>query len=281
MNQYNSDFQQILKKYILKEPNFQNYNLADFYSDLDKIKLSIQEQIVIFYYFFNMSSSGFKILPSLVQNIISNRNNLGDLFYELIFCSFSPNDIFKLTHNLKLNSSEEKNLWDLFGKLYPDYVNRNLARIGEGFNLNSFLNQKIKELGQINILDLGCGRKANGLLDIEKFYFNKVILYGVDIKLDKQIRKNNLLLIEADLRNLPFSNSDIIYSIHVLQYFDLEELIKIFDDVYRILKKGGFFIFNSVSIDIREILLKSNFKGNIFTKNQIPELKTAFMLVKN
>lgn len=72
-------------------------------------------------------------------------------------------------------------------------------------------------------LDIGCGKhKATGFI-------------GIDIDKDSDAD------IIASALDLPFgSNSvDEIYSSHLVEHFDFEELEKFFSEIYRVLKKGS------------------------------------------
>jgi len=77
-------------------------------------------------------------------------------------------------------------------------------------------NQKIK-------LDIGCGKnKKEGFI-------------GVDINPDNDAD------VVASALNLPFEDESIneIYSSHLVEHFSPEEAKKFFDEIYRVLKKGG------------------------------------------
>lgn len=77
-------------------------------------------------------------------------------------------------------------------------------------------NKKVK-------IDIGCGKnKKEGYI-------------GIDID------PNSDADIIASALNLPFDDSSVdeVYSSHLVEHFSPEEAQKFFDEVYRILKKGG------------------------------------------
>ena len=80
--------------------------------------------------------------------------------------------------------------------------------------MNKLSNKKIK-------LDIGCGRyKLNGFI-------------GVDIDKDSDAD------IVASAFNLPFDKDSVseIYSSHLVEHFNPEEVKKFFSEIYRVLKK--------------------------------------------
>lgn len=77
-------------------------------------------------------------------------------------------------------------------------------------------NKKIK-------IDIGCGsNKRDGFI-------------GVDI--DKKTNPD----IVASALNLPFSDNSVdeVFSAHLIEHFDPQEARRFFDEIYRVLKKGG------------------------------------------
>ncbi len=108
-------------------------------------------------------------------------------------------------------------------------------------------------------LDLGCG---TGFL--YEFLKEKNIT-GIDISPDMAFfyRKKNQKVIIGDMENLPFKENcfDFVLSNFSIHWTDIKTSFK---EVYRVLKKGGYFIFNipfqgSLEI-IEEILGEETFK---------------------
>ncbi len=91
------------------------------------------------------------------------------------------------------------------------------------------------------VLDAGCGRYAERLVKIG----NKAgKLIGVDlVDADPTVLKNNIEYYKADLTNIPKENEsvDIVISRSVFEH--LSEPLKVYNEISRILKPGGIFVF--------------------------------------
>lgn len=88
-----------------------------------------------------------------------------------------------------------------------------------------------------DIVDLGCGRYAQSLIDLEIDGYNN--LKGVDIRLPKN--KNGIELVNSNLTKLPFENSliqGVIYSTYVLQHLTPEEQYAALTEIGRVSGKG-------------------------------------------
>lgn len=122
------------------------------------------------------------------------------------------------------------------------YPNEELVRfIGSNFFRLDFKNRK-----NLKILELGCGQGAN-LWFLCKEGFN---VFGMDIsntalknanKYLKQLNHESILL-EGDFTYLPFKDEclDIIIDVASIQHSSFNNHVKIFNEVQRALKKGGF-----------------------------------------
>lgn len=129
---------------------------------------------------------------------------------------------------------------DRFSHSYGQYVHRQ-----EDDVLKKYLDEEHIE----GNLDLACGTGR----------FLKYANYGVDIS-DKMIeiakakypKKNNTL---ADAENLSFQNSFFsnVISFHLFMHLDESAMRNILAEVYRVLKKGGLFIFDVPSEKRRKL----------------------------
>jgi ubiquinone/menaquinone biosynthesis C-methylase UbiE len=119
----------------------------------------------------------------------------------------------------------------ILDKHYPDYESaKDYAK--------QFLNNNLKQ-GDI-VLDLGCGIHSEDFQAIK----HKIKLIGVDFA--KQSGQQNQLLDEfkqVDLnKKLPFTDNsfDLVYSRFVIEH--LQDPDQTYQEVYRVLKPGGYFI---------------------------------------
>ena len=132
-----------------------------------------------------------------------------------------------------------------------DYFDRFCAIIGLG---RKYREKIIRAIGVIRkgskVLDAGCG---TGSLAIElKNKYNMSKIYGVDI--DKKIlkiakkksikNKVNIFYQQAPLQSMPYPDSyfDVVYSSLVFHHLTTEDKITATKEIYRVLRKGGFFI---------------------------------------
>ncbi len=110
-------------------------------------------------------------------------------------------------------------------------------------------------------IDIGCGKnKKEGFI-------------GIDID------PNSDADIIASALNLPFANSSVdeIYSSHLLEHFTPQEAKKFFNEIYRVLKKGGI---ANLKID-KDFTKKRFFKKDPthkwrYTREEIKEMVKKF-----
>lgn len=149
----------------------------------------------------------------------------------------------------------------------------------------------IKTRNLKTLLDLGC---ADGRDSI--YFSNKGLqVTAVDFsesginKLKSQNAKINCLLL--DIRNTKFQENsfDVIYAHLSLHYFDDETTSKIFDNLYKILKKDGLFLLKCKSTDdplfgqgekVGENMYKKGHVRHFFTKEYMTEKLKSFKTIK-
>jgi ubiquinone/menaquinone biosynthesis C-methylase UbiE len=112
-------------------------------------------------------------------------------------------------------------------KPFTDYPSKMIKHLIKKYDI--FENSKV--------LELGCGRGEF----LNEFHNNKMISYGVDISnfAQKRYPKLNITTIDMIKEPLPFPDNtfDVIYSKSFVEHFYFPE--KIFEEAYRVLKKGG------------------------------------------
>ena len=149
----------------------------------------------------------------------------------------------------------------------------------------------IKTRNLKTLLDLGC---ADGRDSI--YFSNKGLqVTAVDFsesginKLKSQNARINCLIL--DIRNIKFQGNsfDVIYAHLSLHYFDDETTSKIFDSLYKILKKDGLFLVKCKSTDdplfgqgekVGEDMYNKGHVRHFFTKEYMTEKLKSFKIIK-
>jgi len=113
-----------------------------------------------------------------------------------------------------------------------------------------------KEKKFSELLDLGCGMGADSIyfaqnkLNVTSFDFSEAGLSHLKSNL-KQLNLKNVDVTQGDILNLDFKGKsfELIYSHLSLHYFNDLETDKIFDQISKLLTKGGLFFIKCKSID--------------------------------
>ena len=149
----------------------------------------------------------------------------------------------KNNHNIEINHKLLFNkLWKNFS--FKEYVLERIGRYNKRIKLNNISNL----IKNKKIVDFGCGH-GNFLLSCSKFGANECIGldYGIDsIKIAKNYKKKI-----APKKNVKFFKRSVYKTKLVSNYFDfaiqngvfhhLNNEVKAYKEVYRVLKKGGYF----------------------------------------
>ena len=138
------------------------------------------------------------------------------------------------------------------------------------------------ELNPINILDLGCGTGRNGIKLRRKYEMSEIINYDFSENMLREARQKQQLIsskkdkispysyICADIEEIPIEENslDLVWSSSTIQWCN--KLDSVFDQVKKILRPGGLFIFSTFGPntlnELREITenLSKEKKTNIF-----------------
>ena len=149
----------------------------------------------------------------------------------------------------------------------------------------------IKAKNLRNIIDLGCGDGRDSIyfynrgLNVTAFDFSEISIN----KPQSQVKGINYII--EDIRNINFKENtfDVIYAHLSLQYFDDEATAKIFEKLYRILKKDGYIFIKCKSTQdylcgkgekIGENMWKEGLVRHFFTKEFMTESLKNFRVIR-
>ncbi|SHO80458.1 hypothetical protein MNB_SV-15-1326 [hydrothermal vent metagenome] len=132
----------------------------------------------------------------------------------------------------------------------------------------------------IEILDVGCGRgewlellKENGYnkikgIDINRIMVSKSQELGLDVK--------EYDVIEY-LKSLESNSLSVITGFHIIEHLPFEILMKMFEESYRVLKKGGLVIFETPNPE-NLVVGAYTFYTDITHRNPIPFATSEFLI---
>ena len=158
-----------------------------------------------------------------------------------------PNEVFNKKELLKI-TKEEKHKFDTFYVEFEDKFRGSREDIKQRVSVYlSYLGKLPFEKEKINILDIGCGRGEWLELLKENGYNAK----GIDINriMVAKCKELGLNAEEADaieyLSKLDDESLNAITGFHIIEHLPFEALMKLFEESYRVLKKGGMVIFET------------------------------------
>jgi len=149
----------------------------------------------------------------------------------------------------------------------------------------------IKTRSYKSLLDLGCGDGRDSI-----YFSNKGIkVTALDFsesginKLKNQNSKIDCIFEDIKNINLGENSFDVIYAHLSLHYFDDETTDKIFDNLFRILRKGGLIFIKCKSVDdvlcgqgekVGENMWKKRYTRHFVTKEYMTENLKKFKIIK-
>lgn len=130
-----------------------------------------------------------------------------------------------------------------------------------------------------DVLDIGCGRGEW----LELLESEHIKVHGVDrnrVFVD-ECRRAGLTVIEADalmhLRSLPSESLNAVTSFHLVEHLPFEMLINMFDEMARVLKRGGILILETPNPE-NLLVGGCNFYADPTHRNPIPSETLQFLL---
>lgn len=244
--------------------------------------LSLGEHIILFDAFWKLGNikrkSNVNLSDELKLKLILGRKRFEN-FWWIARGVIQGTTIPQIIEGYKLGSREQRELWDIFHKLWPAASSRDSEQINEALEIYKIVEHKLKRNKRINVLDIGCGKNGNGISSLTYKYGDKIRGFGIDIKIEE--RPPNVYLIEGTAERLPFYDNyfDLIYSHHLIYYFDERKIIDVVGEVLRVLRSGGMFVFDDNHRSLEDysnnIILRSGIKARVFSINT-----STFLIVK-
>lgn len=155
----------------------------------------------------------------------------------------------------------------------------------EGFlaNQRSALANRLipSDLREGKLLDIGCGNFPSFLLNSK---FSKKVGIDKSFEPGKIKHSDDLQLLKWDIEkseNLPFDSEsfDIVTMLAVLEHIETDEITDIISDIFRILKKDGYFILTTPAA-WSEKLFKPLAKLKLVSSDEINEHKSILTIRK-
>ena len=122
----------------------------------------------------------------------------------------------------------------------------------------SFVDRYLKK--GMKLGDIGCGRGRNSLYAAKKGVYVEAVDVA-DSALDhlRGLNVGGINVNKADMAKLPFEDEsiDAIASVNVMNHGRFQELVRCFNEAFRVLKKDGYFYMHACPVDfVKELMTK-------------------------
>jgi|JI7StandDraft_1071085.scaffolds.fasta_scaffold02261_5 ubiquinone/menaquinone biosynthesis C-methylase UbiE len=160
---------------------------------------------------------------------------------------------------------------DYYDQLAPEY---DLNRFGNTYGRyidaqeRTFLKRFLQK-GEGNILDAGCG---TGRL-------SNFATHGADISLEMlkiaASKYPDKTFINGSITTMPFEDTffDLVFSFHVMMHQSANSLTVVLQEMYRLLKPGGYFVFDFPSAHRRNLLRQTSTGWHAATSFRISDIR--------
>lgn len=189
-----------------------------------------------------------------------------------------PDEVFDREELQKL-TEEEKHKYDAFYVEFEDKFRGSREDIKERVKVYlPYIEDLPFNKDEVEVLDVGCGRGEWLELLQENGYNAK----GIDLNrvMVNQCREAGLDVEEHDvidyLSTLSSESLNVITGFHIIEHLPFETLVKLFEESYRVLKKGGMVIFETPNPE-NIIVGACNFYTDPTHRNPIPPTVSEFM----
>tara|TARA_Y100000589_G_scaffold178952_1_gene169473 strand:+ start:905 stop:1471 length:567 start_codon:yes stop_codon:yes gene_type:complete len=141
--------------------------------------------------------------------------------------------------------------------------------------LLSYLRYKrtIEFIKNKKVLDFGCGISNWNSKFIGKY---PKFIHGVDSSLSKSNRDNYLIEIFKDIKELPFSDYEVVLSMAVFEHIDPFNLIQILDQIYSKTSMNAIIFGTTPTPLARPILEMLSYKFKLIDESQIRDHKVYY-----
>jgi sarcosine/dimethylglycine N-methyltransferase len=143
-----------------------------------------------------------------------------------------------------------QSLWSSDGNLHWGYfINKNETLDDAMRNLNERMLSLSSIVASSNVLDLGCGNGVNSFFTNKSTKASVVGLDLSDVRIENaknNYEKNGINFLQASATDLPFEDETFSHVFSQSTLYHVHDKEKALEEVYRVLRKGGVFIFEDI-----------------------------------
>ncbi|MBU0458809.1 class I SAM-dependent methyltransferase [Patescibacteria group bacterium] len=182
-----------------------------------------------------------------------------------------------------MQNSTPKSIWNSRYKKYKHYTHPHVD-----FTLKSY--EYIKDIPNCRLLDIGCGDGRDSIFFAEKGIDVTAIDFAEEAieQINADHSSINARVMDITEMKFPDDSFDVVYAHLTLHYFDDETTEKIIKNIYRMLKKDGYFFIKCKSVKdslygkgekVGEDMYKSDHVRHFFSEEYMKEKLKNFEIV--